>query len=355
MAKARTLPAAYAEPETAPVSAANDDDHTVTLHYVEPSPMGLFINRWWRRCVFFLKFSVAAGIIGAYPVMVARSHMIDDLAVVLASSENWGVPETGVAITKIARELQGRGWAADRADWHPAARLTAMPAWQEATAEALSDQIALLAGLVTSPSGDDKDLAAAARLLQVEADTEMMPRLTAAAEALNRFDTRVAKGNVKLPPRSISLRREAELFTSWASADQTRLDAQITAGTSGEWLPARRIDITTFYGARARAHVAGEMLAALQASEPKLGQYPQVKTALSHAISAWRRVSQQSPLFVSNRDGASPLAANHLASMVYFLGEAESATRALSTALAALPEDEFESVASLPSTLSAAP
>ncbi len=355
MAKARTLPAAYAEPESAPITAANDDDHTVTLHYVEPSPMGLFINRWWRRSVFLLKFGIAVGVIGTYPVMTARSHLIDDSAIVLASSENWGLPETGVAITKIAREMQGRGWAGDRADWHPASRLTAMPAWQEATAEALSAQMTLLAGLVTSPTGEDSDLAAAARLLKVETGTEMMPRLTAAAEALNRFDTRVSKGTVKLPPRSITLRREAELFTSWASADQTRLDAQITAGTKGEWMPARRIDITTFYGARARAHVAGEMLASLQASEPKLGQYPQVKAELAKAISAWRRVSQQSPLFVSNRDGASPLAANHLASMVYFLGEAETATRALSTALAALPENEFETVASLSSAISAAP
>jgi hypothetical protein len=356
MARNRRLPAAYSETEAATLAAekAPTGRHAVELTYAEPSPMGLFFQRFWRRTVLLLKVGVAVCALAAYPVMTITAHSIDDSAITLSASENWAFPEAGVSITKIARELQGTGWAGDRAQWHPQARLTAMPAWQAATANALSEHTHLIAKLVPGTAGEDSDLAAAARLLATEPGADMKARLGAAAEALNRFDSRVARGLVALPSRAGTLQQEAALFANWARADRDRLSRQIDAGSAD--LPATRRDIEAFYAAKARAHVAAQMLAALEISDPKLARHPNVAAALARAETAWSRASRLRPLFVANQAGDSVFAPNHLSSLGFFLGEAEDATADLALALAAIPGIDGASVASVqPELVSAAP
>ena len=121
------LPAAYQE--EGPVVTVLGSDHLVTFDYAEPSPIMLFAQRWWRRTVTLLKVGTVVCAVAAYPIMTVASNRIDDSSIEVAG-QNWTLPEVGVSIVKIARELEGAGWAGDRANWHPQARLTAMPAWR---------------------------------------------------------------------------------------------------------------------------------------------------------------------------------------------------------------------------------
>lgn len=344
------LPAAYQE--EGPVVTVLGSDHLVTFDYAEPSPIMLFAQRWWRRTITLMKVGVVIAAVGAYPIMTVASNRIDDSPIEVAG-QNWTVPAVGVSIVKIARELEGAGWAGDRANWHPQARLTAMPAWQSATADALSEHTNLLAELTVQDGEVDSDLKAAARLLSGMEGEDMRPRLTAAAEALNRYDSRAGRGLAATPAKLDKLQAEAALFAGWAEADRNDLSLQVNQDVV-EW-PASKTDIETFYGAKARAHVAQQMLAAARNSEPRLARLPAVSSTFDRAELAWSRAAQMQPLIVSNQNGDGPFMANHLASIGFYLGEAQDASRNLSEALSKVPAETLENVASLKTQLAAAP
>ena len=310
----------------------------------------LFAQRWWRRTKMALKVGVVIAAVAAYPVMTVASNRIDDSNVEIAGQQ-WTLPEVGVSINKIARELEGAGWAGDRANWHPQARLTAMPAWQVATTDALSEHTRTLSELTVAEGEVDSDLKAATRLLKGLPGEDMRPRLTAAAEALNRYDSRAGRGLAVTPDSLDRLKAEAELFAGWAEADRIDLSVQVNQEVV-EW-PASKADIESFYGAKARAHVAEQMLMAARLTEPRLARLPAVSTAFDKAELAWSRAAQMKPLIVSNQSGDGPFMANHLTSIGFYLGEAEDASRELAAALEALPEGALENVAGLETRLAA--
>lgn len=344
------LPAAYLE--EGPAVTVLGSDHLVTFDYAEPSPVMLFFQRWWRRTITLLKVGIVVGAVAAYPVMTVASNRIDDSDVVTAG-QNWALAEVGVSINKIARELEGAGWAGDRANWHPQARLTAMPAWQVATTDALAEHTRLLADMTANADGEiDSDLKAAARLLQGMPGESMRPRLTAAAEALNRYDSRAARGLAVTPDKLGKLAAEARLFAGWAEADRIDLSVQVNQDVV-EW-PASKVDIETFYGAKARAHVAQQMLIAARTAEPRLARLPAVSTAFDKAETAWSRAARMKPMIVSNQSGDGPFMANHLASMGFYLIEAQEASAELAAALEAVPEGALDNFAALETRVASA-
>lgn len=343
MAFESNLPAAYQN--EGPVVSVIGTDHLVALDYAEPSPVMLFTKRWWRRVKYMLKLGVVVGAIAAYPVATVMSNNIDDSPIILSADQNWALPQAGVAINKIARELEGSGWAGDRANWHPQARLTAMPAWQTATAEGLADHTRLMAVLSSVEGAPDEDLTAAARLLHTVAGEDMRPRLTAAAEALNRYDGRAARGLAVKPDARESLVAQARLFAGWADAGRQELDTQIHQ-EKVEW-PAGRTDITAYYGVKARAHIAHQMISAAIQTEPALARDPAVNDALKRAEQVWKMAGGQKPMIVSNQSGEGLFLTNHLASMAYHMVDAKEASLTLAKTLEASMEPDVETVAAL--------
>lgn len=343
-AAAAKLPKAYDEDLRAKPRPAPEPEHFISLEHAEPSPIMLGFQKAWRRFVGLLKVSVVLAVIGAYPAATVLSSHIDDSAVVIPGDQSWSVSVVGVAIHKIARELAGAGWAADRPAWHPQARLTALPAWQEATASGLSDHTALLAEVAANADGPDDDLAAASRLLKAVPGEDMRPRLTAAAEALNRFDTRASRGLAVRPSPEETLPREMQLFAAWAGQDRAALSDRINAEQSA-W-PASTEDITAFYAAKARAHLAHQLIVAGKARAYGLTGDTELSVALSRAETAWKRAADMKPVFVSNQIGSGALLPNHLATMAYYLTEAEDASRYLADRLAP-PAPVIDEVASV--------
>lgn len=331
-ASAVKLPKAYEEDNRTRARPAPVPEHFINLEGAQPSPIMIGFQKFWRGLINLARLALILAILGAYPAAVVMSSKIDDSPVVFPQNQSWSVAGVGVAIHKIARELEGAGWAADRPDWHPQARLTALPAWQEATAAALSEHVALLAGVAVTAEGPDGDLAAASRLLMAVPGEEMRPRLTAAAEALNRYDTRASRGLALRPSPEETLPLEMALFAEWAKEGRAALSDRIHAEQSA-W-PASREDIAAFYDAKAHAHLAHELILAAKARAYGITGDAELAVALARAEAAWGRAAELKPIFVSNLKGSGAILPNHLSSMAWYLSEAEEASAYLAARLA---------------------
>ncbi len=296
----------------------------VELEYAEPSPVMGVMSRAWRRLIFLLKAAILIALIGAYPAMTVASHQIDDTPIEFADGYEWSVGEVGKTVTLIARILEGPGWAGDQAGWHPQARLTAMPAWQEGVAESAADYTRLLA-----VQTGNEDVAAAARLLTPEPEA-MGDRLTAAAEILANYDARVESGHADAPAGAKALKQKIDLTIGWA--EDSRSSLAVLARTPAAW-PASYDDIRSYYRAKARAHVAHELLSASLAAQNEAIIARGLTETKTEALALWRKAAVQRPLLVSNQTGDGVLG-SHLTSMAFLMDEARAATIVLSEGLA---------------------
>lgn len=329
---AAKLPKAYEEgvrvkPRPAPVP-----EHFISLEHAEPSPLMETFRKGWQRLVGLFKAALVVAVIGAYPAAVVLSSHIYDNPVVFPANEAWSVAGVGVAVHKIGRERAGAGIVSDQPVWHPQARLTALPAWQEATFAGLSEHVQILSEVAATADGPDGELAAAARLLTAVPGEAMHPRLEAAAKALNRYDTEASRGLALRPSPEEILPQEMALFAGWAAEDVAALSDRINAEQSA-W-PASKEDIAAFYTAKARAHLAHELIVASKVRAYGITGDTELAVLLARSEAAWKRAADMKPVFVSNQSGSAALLPNHLASMAYYLVEAEAASGELARRLA---------------------
>lgn len=337
MSVVQKLPVAYEEADAGGkppiVTLIGADLPEAYLDEAEPSPLMETFSRAWRRIVGTFKFLVVLALVGGYPAATLMSHQVDDSQIVLSSTDIWTSPEIGTALTMVGRELTGAGIAADRSDWHPQARLTALPAWQDGTFAALSEYILASADMTLNEEGrPDVDLMAAGRLLAPASDTKLEPRLHAAAEALQRFDGRLSRDLATSPAGLETLNVRLDMFAAWAATSKQELRTR--ANTAEAW-PAARKDVEAIYTARAKAHVAGQLLMASFLNEPSLVDSPDAAEAMDNAFFALRRAATFSPVMISSQAGTGKVLSDHPATMIFYMAEAEIAVTELKTALAA--------------------
>lgn len=313
-----------------PVVTVIGNEDGMNLDEARPSPVMVTASRIWRAGTTLLKGGLIAALVAAYPAMMWSAHSIDDTPVEAGEIALWPAPEAGVAISLIAREVEGPGWTGDMASWRPAARLTAQPAWQESLVVALADFVQLSATVVADDGETDSDLAAASRLLRPLEDEAMTSRLIAAAEAIARYNGRVDHGLAGRLDTNPELAQAIGLFGNWAEESEREIGTLV--GMPDGW-PAGQGDITAFYRARARAHVATNMLSALAANNPDLEMSASLRAQWREVELLWQRIAEQSPLMVSNQNGDGLLLPNHLASMAWRLEQAGEATSRLAELL----------------------
>ncbi|MEL6956639.1 MAG: hypothetical protein AAFO88_08355 [Pseudomonadota bacterium] len=306
-----------------PVVMVLGNDKNLDITTAQPSPYMVQSQRIWRITKGALKAGFLLFAIGVYPAMMWSAHDINDAPLEAVTAETWASPSMGVAITLVAREVEGPGWTGDKAGFAPARQLTAQPAWQDGLVNALADYIQLAAGTVTRSEEIDPDLAAASRLLRTKSNTEMTPRLIAAAEALARFNGRVHADITNDLDADQDLAQSLRLFAGWAK--QSSIDLGERVGHKDGW-PASRADVHAFYVARARAHVASSMLQAAVHAHPELMQRATLRAQLRETQDTWTRVALQDPLLVSNQDGDGAVLPNHLAAMAWHLEQAEASS-----------------------------
>jgi hypothetical protein len=247
------------------------------------------------RLVLALIFAIL--LVGTYPVLTVMSHRIDHAPVMLTAGEDSSGVLERVRVL-MAREADGPGWAADRPVWHPAARLSAMPAWQETLAEALSDVLVLEAGMSAVNAEPDRDLMMASRLMRVRDDGSMEARLLGAKEALTRHAAREAEGGATKAGTPERLDAHLEMIGAWAGLSGVAL---ASASADADSLLARREAIAAFTAARARAQVARTVLAGLREDGARDGSLSAERLAVLDAvIASWGRVAEASPLLIVN-------------------------------------------------------
>ncbi|MEO1641910.1 MAG: hypothetical protein AAFR74_01135, partial [Pseudomonadota bacterium] len=341
--------------EDASLGLADDRDVVVTLlgsnlpaaylDEAEPSLLMERASRWWQRLIFTLRFALVLALLGGYPLMMVLSHKVDSSPVPTPSEAVWNSPETAITLTLIGREETGAGWAMDQAWWHPQARLTALPAWQEGLTSALSDYILLTAQTVTPVDlAPDADLMAAGRLLAPVSDSPAEARMRAAAQALQRYDGRLSRSLAAAPVGIDAVQQELDLFIAWGIAAE--LDLRAASGSDDGW-PASRADIETIYKARGQAHVAAELLNGSFIAEPTLTTSRDVAEAKENALIAWRKAANFNPLFVSSPGATEGFLSDHPATLAWYIAEAKEATIALKTALNAQAKSTPELLANV--------
>ncbi len=341
MPAAEKLPVEYIDPNSQDgkpvVTLIGADISEAYLDDAEPSPTMEALSRIWQRIIGLFKLGLLLILVGGYPAMTVMSHKVDSSAVVLSAAAPWYSNDTGTAMTLLGRELTVAGWAADRSWWHPQARLTALPAWQDGITGALSDYTLLASEhAAREPGAPDSDLLAAARLLVPSQEAEATPRLNAAAEALQSYEGRLSRGLAAQPKGLGVLLDELALYKRWASDSETRLRS--SADRAEAW-PASREDIQALYMTRAYAQVASQLIMSSLIQEPELVQTRDAKEARDQAIFAWRRAATFNPIMVSSQAGTGSILSDHPAAMMYYLSEIQSTTTAFIDALQAQEED----------------
>lgn len=326
------VPATQEDPyrKEGPIVTVIGSDRGMAFEEAQPSPVMVHASRIWRTISFVVKASIVIALVGAYPAMMVASHQIDATPVDLSADQPWAAPEAGVLITLIAREVQGPGMTSDKPSWHPAKRLVAQPAWQAGINDALADFTQLAATMTEAPEGLDPDLAAASRLLRPVAGEALTPRLTAAAEALAGYDGRVERGIAERVDTYGEVSQMLRLFVGWASESGQEI-AQLV-GANEAW-PAAEADVRAFYRARARAHVAVNLLRATTEGQSQIAINASLRAQIREVEMLWGRVAAQAPLMVSNQDGEGLLLPNHLAAMAWHLEQAEAASLGLAEML----------------------
>ena len=277
-----------------------------------------------ERVILIGKAALVALFILAYPIMTVMSHQINDSPVVFDDKRYWAVSDIGVTSILIARELDGPGWVSDRHPWHPQARLTALPAWQESLLTCLADHGRLVISELNTLR--DQDLIAAVRLLEPSGQQNMRDRLIAASEALARYDDRVAGGVAASPSGLTAMIARLNLSGGWADQNHARL---VDVASPGDGWIASREAIEAVYAAKAAAHVAHEILANAAQNEPTLQANHQADAAMQDALAKWRRAAKINPLFISNQSGDGMSGLSHPAIMAFHLSEARLANQVL--------------------------
>lgn len=307
------------------------------LDDAEPSPTMEALSRFWQRIVGLFKLGLVLLLVCGYPAMTWLSHKVDSSAIVLPTATPWFSNDTGTAMTLLGRELKVAGWANDRAWWHPQARLTALPAWQDGITGALSDYTLLASEhAAREPGAPDTDLLAAARLLVPSQEAEATPRLNAAAEALQSYEGRLSRGLAAQPKGLGVLLDELALYKRWATDSETRLRSSVDRAEA--W-PASRADIEAIYAARAYAQVASQLMMSSLIQEPDLVYTRAAGEARDRAIFAWRRAANFNPLVISSQAGTGSFLSDHPAAMMFYLTEVNTATTEFIDALQAQADE----------------
>ncbi|MEM7006277.1 MAG: hypothetical protein AAF498_10385 [Pseudomonadota bacterium] len=273
--------------------------------------------------ITILKAFTVAALMLAYPALVITNHKVDDTPINLADApRHWTATDAGVAVTLISRELEGPGWVADRHRWHPQSRLTALPAWQNAMMAAIADHGRLSLSLFEGQR--DPDLEAAMRLLGRTGTEAAVPRLIAAREALTRYDGRVGAGLAGRPEGPEVLAAEMDLAAGWALASRNALGSIASPGDG--WIASTEA-VQTVYEAKARAHVAHEILSARMTSDGNTFPSTEAELLALQALEKWRVAAKLRPLFVSNHGADAVVGANHPATMAFLISDAAETSR----------------------------
>jgi hypothetical protein len=294
------------------------DDHTAETENSQPSRLS-----WWKKLVVYL---VVMGVAGTYPAATLLSHQVTSEIPATVPNQVWQDRKIGAAIELLERE-EFFGWAAARPGWHPKARLTAMPAYQQGISDIISRFAGLRAEIVTDGS-PDSDLRHAQGLLSGLGGRNSSDKLHAGIEALRRFDGRKARNLLDDREPVELLMRDLDLFQSVLtkiSDQQKTLAAKPTRGVFN------RDIVADYYYSKGQLYAIGILVRATRAD---VSDRPGFEEALANLNLSLARAARPAPVTVSNpQPGQFSFGGNDIMQQAYLTLQARDALQHLEALL----------------------
>lgn len=279
-----------------------------------------------------------------YPAGMIITHKVDDDPSFTPTKTQGGSYSVDMTIGLIEREIKDHGWIANNPWFFPNAPLDNMPNFQQGMVDALSrftlemtDQI----GRIRGSSQVDEDLEKAAGHLRIPGDrwtfdfkTSYLPVATAeaeyiaAAEALKRYNARLAQGAGVFDPRADNLigvldRVSADIGSASAALDASIEELATFSVTSDD----------VFYRTKGRLYGYLMLMTALRVDFEKVIAEKDLINLWVETTESLRQAVSLDPLFVLNAAPDSTIFASHLTAQGFYLLRARTQIREISNVL----------------------
>ena len=278
---------------------------------------------WWKRVAIVLLLVTLASI---YPLIMVLSHKVTNVIPGNTPNQVWDDRKVGAAIEVLERE-DFYGWAAATPTWHPKARLTAMPAYQQGISSVFSE----FAGMRSELSRDeapDTDLKHAYTLLQELDGKDSADKLHAAIEALRRYHGRKARSLTEDQDPKLVLKQDLALFDTILNSVIARLDAIAAQPSRGVF---NRELVTDYYRAKGQIHAIAMLVKATPRENDNIDGFADALDKLNTSLS---RATRPAPLTVSNpQPGKFSFGGNDVMQLAYLARKADDDLRQLQSLL----------------------
>ncbi len=271
---------------------------------------------------------IIIALFGSYPATMVLSHTLPDQIASNGRAEVWADQQVGAAIELIQTEFEVRHWSDALPEWHPQNQLIAVPAFQDGLRETLALFADLRANTSRAGSTRNEDLSIAATLILNATGEGSEDQLSAAVQALRRFDGLIARSVLDNDATANLMRAEAALYADILSESVSDLRRSIQSDDHKIFNRART---DRYYRSVGKIYAVGTLLNAVQSHDIV---QPGFRHAHEKARDALTRAFTPRPLIVSNPEpGDFSLGGNDMITLAYLMEDAIFALRELEAVL----------------------
>lgn len=271
---------------------------------------------------------IIIALLGSYPATMVLSHKLPDQIADNSRDEVWADQRIGAAIELIQTEFEVRHWSDALPEWHPQNQLIAVPAFQDGLRETLALFAYLRADTSQAGRTRNEDLSIASTLILNATGEGSEDQLSAAAQALRRFDGLIARSVLDNDALANLMRAEAALYADILSESVSDIRRSVQSDDHKIFNRART---DRYYRIMGKIYAVGTLLNAVQTDDIV---QPGFRDAREKARSALARAFAPRPLIVSNpQPGDFSLGGNDMMTLAYLIEDAIFALRELEAVL----------------------
>lgn len=271
---------------------------------------------------------IIIALLGSYPATMVLSHTLPDQIAANGRAEVWADQQVGAAIELIQTEFEVRHWSDALPEWHPQNQLIAVPAFQDGLRETLALFADLRANTPRAGRTRNEDLSIAATLILNATGEGSEDQLSAAVQALRRFDGLIARSVLDNDAMANLMRAEAALYADILSESVSDLRRSIQSDDHKIFNRARS---DRYYRTVGKIYAVGTLVNAVQSHDIV---QPGFRDAHEKARDALARAFAPRPLVVSNPEpGDFSLGGNDMMTLAYLMEDAIFALREMEAVL----------------------
>ncbi len=271
---------------------------------------------------------IIIALLGSYPATMVLSHKLPDAIPENMPRTVWADERIGAAVELIQSEFEIRRWSDALPEWHPQNQLVAVPAFQDGLRETLALFADLRANSSQAGRTRNEDLSIAATLILNATGEGSEDQLSAATQALRRFDGLIARSVLDNDAMASLMQSEAGLYAELLSESVSDLRRAVQSDDHKIFNRART---DRYYRIMGKIYAVGTLLNAVQSDDIV---HPGFRDARQKARHTLARAFAPHPLIVSNPEpGDFSLGGNDMMTLAYLMEDAIFALRELEAVL----------------------